>query len=383
MLVKPVFACDEIACSAETQSENDYLDCVAKKKSCLESKIAETQKERITLTNTVNILVGQINLQQLQISQTQSEIKKIEQEIEVLSSRIDTLNYSLDRLTEMLISRVVDQYKKQFISPLSVLAKKQSVGGLIATQKYISQAGQQTAEVMSRAEAQRIQYDEQKTLKQVKQDELETKNKQLAAEQAALSKQKKDQEYLISVTNNNEARYQSELAKTLAELSAIQSIIAGQGKESKVGEVKVGDKIASIIEGASVCSTGTHLHFEVVKDGLNRDPSGFLKSVDIIWNNSPDGPFGFGGSWDWPVSDPARITQGYGETWYARVKRAYGGAPHSGIDMVSKSGSNQVQAVQEGTLYRGSIACGGGLLRYVRVEHKDGGLNTYYLHINY
>lgn len=379
----PVSACDNIVCSPETQDTDRYLDCIKEKRSCLENKISETQTQRVTLTNTLNILTGQINVQQLQIAQTQAEINQLSVEIAVLSDRIETLNFSLDRLTEMLIDRVVSQYKRRYISPFSILASGQSVGGMFAHQRYIAQAGQQTVQVMQRAESQRIEYDQQKLIKQEKQDEFETKNTQLEKEKALLDQQKRDQQYLLSETNNNEARYQSELAKTLAELSAIQSIIAGQGNESQVKSVKTGDQIATIIAGASVCSTGTHLHFEVVKDQVNRDPSAFLKSTDIIWSNSPDGPFGFSGNWEWPVSDPAQITQGYGETWYARVKRAYGGAPHTGIDMVSKSGSNRVLAVSDGTLYRGSIACGGGLLRYVRVEHQDSDLDTYYLHVNY
>jgi murein DD-endopeptidase MepM/ murein hydrolase activator NlpD len=109
-----------------------------------------------------------------------------------------------------------------------------------------------------------------------------------------------------------------------------------------------------------------------------------LKSIGgVVWNNSPDEPFGFGGDWDWPLSDPARITQGYGMTFYARVRRAYGGQPHTGIDMVSKDGNFDVKAVKPGELYRGSIKCGGGYLRYVKVKHKDSNLESYYLHVNY
>ena len=70
-------------------------------------------------------------------------------------------------------------------------------------------------------------------------------------------------------------------------------------------------------------------------------------------------------------------------TYYARAGY-YGGAPHTGIDLISKSsGEYAIKAVRSGTLYRGSIACGGGLLRYVRVDHKDDSEDTYYLHVNY
>ena len=192
------------------------------------------------------------------------------------------------------------------------------------------------------------------------------------------------EQFLLNQTKNNEAQYQKELEKTLAEINAIQSIIAGKGNESDVGEVKEGDKIASIIAGSSTCSNGTHLHFEVVKGGVNYNPAGYLKSIDAQWNNSPDGSFSFTGDWNWPMNNAAKINQGYGMTYYARVRRAYGGAPHTGIDMASKSsGDYTVIAVREGRLFRGSIPCGGGSLRYVRVKHKDSDISTYYLHVNY
>jgi murein DD-endopeptidase MepM/ murein hydrolase activator NlpD len=167
----------------------------------------------------------------------------------------------------------------------------------------------------------------------------------------------------------------------LAESGAIKSIVAGRGEEIKIGEVKEGDKIATIIQGASPCSNGTHLHFEVVKNGSHENPANFLKSISITWNNSPDGSFGFSGDWNWPLINPAKLNQGYGMTWYARVRRAYGGAPHTGIDIVSQTGDLTVKAVKDGTLYAGAIGCGGKNLNYVKVEHKDSDLSTYYLHV--
>ncbi|MBD3279754.1 MAG: hypothetical protein GF390_03515 [Candidatus Pacebacteria bacterium] len=376
--------CAKIECSRDHQDENQYLDCIKNKKSCWEHKIDEAQQEAITLNNTINILNGQISVQQLQIEQTKAEINTLEKDIEELTNRIAGLSLSLDRLSNILIERIQAHYKQTRLMPSLKLLASDSMTELVTNYKYLKIAQHQTANAMQQAEHQRYSYDEQKTLKEQKQQELEEKKNLLQSQQNQLTQQRAEQEYLLAETKNNEARYQQELAKTLAEVKAIQSIIAGQGEEAKVGEVEKGETIASIIAGASACSTGTHLHFEVVKDGAHRDPAGYLKPVSINWQNQPDASFGFSGDWDWPVNDPALITQGYGMTYYARVKRYYGGQPHSGMDMVSKSGGNYtVKAVKSGTLYRGSIPCGGGLLRYVRVKHQDDGFDSYYLHINY
>lgn len=377
-----VFAqnCDEIKC----ENEGDQVSCIQQKKSCWEKKISETQQSQITLNNTISILSGQISIQQLQIQQTLAEITQLENEVEELIERIGGLNISLDRLSSILVKRVGEQYKRTQVDPIFLLFTGNSLSNFLSEYKYINLAKKQTLEAMHRAESQRLLYDEQKSLKEKKQLEVEAKKRELDQQQAQLQQQRVDQQYLLQETKSNETRYQNELAKTLQELQAIQSIIAGEGNESEVGSIAQGETIASIIYGASACSTGTHLHFEVVKDSSHQNPAGYLGQVGILWSNQPDGQFSFSGSWDWPVFDAAKITQGYGMTWYARVKRAYGGSPHTGLDLVSKTSSDlRVRAVKEGTLYRGSIACGGGLLRYVHIKHKEGGEDSYYLHINY
>lgn len=376
-------ACTEYVCSKDTQDEDSFLRCVKEKSACLQGKIDETRQQKITLSNTIGILNNQIQVQELQIAQTQAEISRLETDIADLTTRLTGLEISLDKLSNLLIERISAQYRQQQTEPGILSVVSQSLNLSLRQLKYLQLSQQHLGDLMQKAETQRLDYDQQKLLKEQKQTEVEAKRQQLESQQYELTAQRTGQQQLLNETNNNEARYQAELAKTTAELQAIQSIIAGRGSESEVGTVAQGDTIASIILGASTCSTGTHLHFEVVKDGAHRDPAAYLKSIDATWNNSPDGPFGFGGDWDWPLRDPAKINQGYGMTWYARVRRSYGGAPHTGIDMVSKSGSNSILAVKPGKLYRGSIACGGGQLRYVKLDHQDDGYSTYYLHVNY
>ncbi|MFZ5376943.1 MAG: hypothetical protein ACOZAN_04750 [Patescibacteria group bacterium] len=375
--------CNDIKCSLEGQSADEYLDCNKRKQGCWEAKITESKNASNSLKNTINILNGQISLQELQIDQTLAEITKLTNEINELVQRINGLSLSLDKLTNILIERIRSNYKFGRQPKVFALFSSDSFGDFTQQLKYLDAAQLQTASAMKRAESQRLVFNDQRLLKEKKQAELESKQKLLETQRAQLNKQKSEQQFLLNETKNNEARYQQELAKTLAELQAIQNIIAGNSNEGEVRDVKEGEVIASVIPGVSACSTGTHLHFEITKDGVTRDPSSYLQAASITWSNSPDSPFGFNGGWPWPLNDPAIVTQGYGMTYFARVRRAYGGAPHTGIDILSKNGNLAVKAVRDGKLYRGSISCGGGLLRYVRVEHKEDGINTYYLHVNY
>jgi peptidoglycan hydrolase CwlO-like protein len=376
--------CDQYQCSKDNQSENEYLDCIKDKRSCLETQISKTQQEASSFNNTISILNGQIQVQELQIAQTRAEIEKLEREITELATRITGLELSLDRLTTLLVARVGESYRNQHSNPLLMILTSDSLTSFMTQYRYAQVSQEHLSDVMHKAEEQRTNYDTQKSLKEEKQTEIEKKRNQLQAQQNTLTKQRAEQQTLLQQVKNNQAGYQRELEKTLAELEAIQSIIAGKGNETASGHVEQGAKIASVIAGASPCSTGSHLHFEVVRDGVHRDPAGYLKNIEAVWNNQPDSPFGLGGDWEWPLENPARINQGYGMTWYARVKRSYGGAPHTGIDMFSKtSGNYTVKAVKPGTLYRGSIACGGGLLKYVKLAHDSDGFETYYLHVNY
>jgi peptidoglycan hydrolase CwlO-like protein len=368
---------EECGCSAEDQN------CTATKIACWQSKIAEKQSQAQTLSNIISVLNSQIKVQELEISQTRAEIAQLEKEITQLENRISGLNVSLDRMSLAMIERVNDSYKRRENNQFLLMVNSESLDNFFTRYKYRQLAQAHTAEVMKQAETQKIDYDEQKALKEKKQKEVEQKRQLLQKQQNELTSKRADQQVLLDQTKNDEKRYQEELARTLAESGAIRSIVAGRGNEERVGDIKEGDKIASVIQGASPCSNGTHLHLEVVKDGAHQNPASYLKSISATWNNSPDGTFGFGGDWNWPLNDPAKINQGFGMTWYARVRRAYGGAPHTGIDMMSKNGDQTVKAVKDGVLFRGAIACGRGSLRYVKVEHKDSDLSTFYLHVNY
>ncbi len=371
----------------DTQNSGQPDDIASKQQKIheLQQKLSEIQGQKVSLSSTIAYINTKINLSQAEIDKTQAELAVLEREVNELGTRIGGLEQSLDVLSDVLLDRVTDQYKQEQANPLKILILTHNLSDYYTQTKYTKIVQQKTRTIMKQAENQKDIFDQQKKIKEEKQLEVEQKKKQLATQQRQLSIERAGQQQLLTETQNNETKYQAELQKTLAELEAIQGIIAGKGSESKVRDVNQGESIASIISGSSPCSTGTHLHFEVVKDGTHQNPSSFLSSADIAWNNSPDAAFGFSGDWSWPVNNPARVNQGYGMTYYARVRRAYGGAPHTGIDMVSKtSGDNSVKAVRDGVLFRGGIKCGGNTLQYVRVIHKDNPtISTYYLHVNY
>ncbi|AKM82875.1 hypothetical protein A2422_02795 [Candidatus Woesebacteria bacterium RIFOXYC1_FULL_31_51] len=336
--------------------------------SCYESNLTKLGNSSKTLSSQIYQFDAQIRLTTLKITQT-------EEQISLLSGRIDQLEGSLGSLTSAYSERVVETYKMGRVGdPFFLLISSSNLSEVFSRYSYLKKIQEADKGLLQRLQKVQDTYKEEKVSQEDLQAKLETQQKQLNSQK--LSKAK-----LLEITKNDEKKYQSLLAKARAELEAIQSILVGRGQEIESGKIDEGSRIASIISGASPCSSGGHLHFEVVKDKNHQNPASFLSSRSVIWDNSPDSPFSFTGSWQWPINEPIRITQGYGMTYYAAKLNYYNGAPHTGVDMINIS-DYTVKAVKPGVLYKGAIACGGGTLRYVRVKQDDG-YDTYYLHINY
>jgi peptidoglycan hydrolase CwlO-like protein len=341
----------------------------------LNKQIQEYEADISRLKNQANTLSNQIAQFDAQIRLTTLKIQETQEKILLLGGRIDQLEISLGALTDAFSTRATETYKMTRLGDsLIMLITASDLGEVVSRYHYLQRIQEADRELLVRLQEAQDVYEEEK-------DDQESLQAQLKEQGQVLGAQKAAKAELLSITKNDERKYQSLLAKARAELEAIQAIIAGKGEETEAGSVSEGSRIASVIPGVSACSSGSHLHFEVVQGGAHLNPASVLIPKSVIWDNAPDGQFGFSGSWQWPINDPIRITQGYGMTYYASVLKYYGGAPHTGLDMINSS-DYTVKAVKSGTLYRGAIGCGGGTLRYVRVEQGDG-YDTYYLHVNY
>lgn len=356
----------------------DQIEDLNNKINEYQSKLTELSGQKKTLSSTLAYLNTQISLTQSQIAKSEQELIILQKDIDTLNEQIGKLNLSLDELTTLLSHRVRGTYIQASENlPLYVLLSANGVTDLINRYKYLQVVQSNDKKIMVAMERSRQNYDLQKSLKEQKQSAVEAINNKLKKQKADLAAQQQDKNKLLGLTQNDERKYQTLLDNARAELAAIQNIIAGKGEETKIGDINEGNRIASIISGSSACSTGTHLHFEVAKNTVNQNPADYLSEKSVVWDNSPDGQFSFTGSWSWPLNDPVRITQGYGNTSYSS---RYANHSHTGIDMVSTD--TEVKAVKNGTFYRGSIGCGGSTLRYVKVEQSDS-MITYYLHVNY
>lgn len=374
--LRPVVKAQDKICGSLEECNNKIKE--------YELKITDLKGQQKTLASTIKYYDSKIQLTATQIIVTEEKLKLLVEEIAGLTVKIGFLDKSITDVSTILSSRIEATYKRNRLQPVFLFFSSAGFGDFLSRIEYLKTVQLHDRDLLFQMQESKMNYDSQKKLKEDKQMEEEKLKKQLVVQQTALAQQKQSKQQLMEVTKNDEKKFQQLLVAARAEMEAIQSIIAGQGQETKVGDIGEGNKIATIISGTSPCSTGTHLHFEIAQNGAHTNPTGFLKSKDVNWElcgwYGCDGNFSFSGSWEWPMNDKVTITQGYGMTAYAR-SGAYGGGPHTGLDMYAED--NSVKAVKNGVLYRGSIACGGGTLRYVKVEHKENNISTYYLHVNY
>lgn len=349
-----------------------------------EQKIEDLQGEQRTLASTISYLNNKIQLTATQIAATEQELEILVKEIASLSGKIEILDKSISDVSTILSSRIEATYKRGKIKSVYLFFSSQGFSEFLSRIQYLKVAQLHDRQLLFEMQESKMNYDSQKELKEEKQAEQERLQKQLISQKVALARQKEEKAVLLEKTKNDEQRYQEMLTAARAEMEAIQSIIAGQGEETEVGDINEGERIASIIVGSSACSTGTHLHFEISAGGAHANPEKYLKSISLSYaydtSKIPE-TMNPHGSWNWPMNEPITITQIYGMSYWARVFNYYNGGPHTGVDV--QSPNLFVKAVKNGVLYRGSIACGGGTLRYVKVDHQDSDIDTYYVHVNY
>lgn len=356
--------------------------------------VNEYHQQGETLSKQIAIMDSQIKLAMLKISQTKIQIESLEKEIDILSGKISRLDDSLNYLSRVLLQRVAENYKAKKKSPLLFLLSSNNFGDFIFRYRYLQTVQLHDRELLLSMERTKLNYDEQKQLKEEAQAKLKNLNQQLETQKQQLALQVRDKEKLLEETKGKEAEYQKILSAALAEQEAIiKAIQQAVLKLADGTKVEKGKEIALIGNtGYPCCSTGTHLHF-MVTVGCQKDekgvlkgcaavnPASYLKNIPVTYDKDVV-PMNFSGDWDWPIENP-RITQEYGMSYWARTGY-YGGKPHNGIDMVS---SNPIiRAPKEGVLYRQSTTCGGcngkccARVNFVVLDHGDG-VYSWYWHI--
>ena len=379
------------------------LEDVANKIKEYEEKINRLNQQGDSLSKEIDILENNIQLKTIQVRQSEIQIKAKEEELGFLKEDIRLLEVRLDRLDETISYHQVllgERLKQEYINKqkntfLEMVINSKGMGDFVSQMVYLRKVQAEDSILLTKMDETKGNYEEQQTLLEEKKNEVEEIKKEIEyqKEQASrlrdsLEGQKNQKDELLRVTKNDEKRYQTLLAQAKTEYEALQGILSGSGIETAGEAVEKGQLVANVLQGTSCNSSGTHLHFMVVKDGSNRNPFEYLKPVDDYNNCSGAGSCSAGdkfnpnGDWDWPLKGTITMTQGYGASWATKntwVRNIY--SFHNGIDI--RSTSPKVYAVEDGEYYRGYYKGSKGCrLQYVKIDHADK-VSTYYLHVSY
>lgn len=352
--------------SASADLSEDYENTQAQIQE-LEQKIAEARGQQKTLKSTIVYLDNQIALTKAQIEQTETELKALGEEITTLTVKIDRLDINLNEVSTLLISRVGAAYKRTYFKPVYVFLSSGGFNEFFESSQYLKVAQRNDRKILLELQNSRDQHQQQKTVKEVKQAEVEEKQLTLQSQKVILASQQQQKTELLQLTANDEAKFQELRTKLLADLESIARAMGSTGV--KIGEVKKGDTIGYV--GNTGCSTGPHLHFGLYKDNSAIDAKPYLEDGRL------EKPLaGYSGN----------VTQWFGEN---ALPFLYGSAGHNGIDMALGGAGHPIKAAKDGTAYAVSDSracscaynyCTGTVGKGVRIEHDDG-LVTLYWHI--
>ncbi|PIX67950.1 hypothetical protein COZ41_02245 [Candidatus Shapirobacteria bacterium CG_4_10_14_3_um_filter_35_13] len=348
------------------------------------TKLTVLRKQKNSLSKELDIINTTYSQTELKIKQTELSIKILTQEIDILNQDIAKLDNSINQTTLYLLERIKQSYRLSKKMPPYAFIFSHTFNDYLNQHKYISIVQLNNRQNIEKDETmQQIKKNKKQELSN-KQEQLTVLEKKLSVQRIDLISQKKIKNKLLSDTKNEESRYQALLAQAQAELYAIEQILVGNGEEVEVGNVAKGDKIATVIQGQSCSSGGTHIHFMVKNNNTTQNPFSYLKNGISYQDFSVGDPFNPSGSWDWPIKEKIDFNQGYGKTWsvaHTWVGKIY--QFHNGIDITSES-DQKVYSSISGKLFRGKFNTKSCVLKYVRVQDSaNSSLSTLSLHVNY
>lgn len=349
---------------AETKEESaKKLSDIQKQINDTQAKISDLQGQEKTLSSQISVINNQIKLTELKIDSTKAQISDLNLDIDTANKKIGKLETSVDRLSEILLNRIKATYVIGSAPSFQVLISSNNVSDFVTRANYLRIAQAHDKKLIYDTVQAKNDYENQKEIYQDKKITVEKLNRELEAFDAQLEKERAGKQQLLSVTKNDEAQFQSLLARLKADAASINTALGNIG--AKIGPVNKGDVIAGV--GSSGCSTGPHLHLEVYTNAK-------VENGRVVGNRTDPKPYLENSSYEKPVPGfPGSVTTWYGEVYFLGT--------HTGIDIANPFGT-PIRAMDSGEAYATSATCSynGSLGKGIIVDHKNG-MVTLYWHI--
>lgn len=214
---------------AQDTAQNDQKTELQNKINEYQKKLDELRVQKGSLGTQIKLMDTKIYLAQLKIQETEQKIKSTQKEIELLTARIDGLDESLNKLSKTLIERVVSGYKNKSVSFFDIFFNSANASEIMNQYQYAKIARENNQKILVHVQEAKLNFEEQKTLREKKKEELNQLTVTLQEQQVSLNTQKQDKQRLLEVTKNDENTYQKLLAEAQRQLSSFKSFVTAAG----------------------------------------------------------------------------------------------------------------------------------------------------------
>lgn len=378
-----------LALGADTLSDYDKkISDFEKQKVEYLQKLEELKQAKSSLKNEISFFDNQIGLTEAQIGETQarldqaqSRLSDLEAEINVLGVEIERLQGSIEDMRDELATIAVRRYKQAKWGKLETFLSLNSLSDFFNRIKYLSALENKDQDIIDRLRGVKVETQQEKDVLDIKRAEVEQIKNQVEQEKinlegyrASLNAQRTGKSELLRVTQNDESKYQTMLAKVEAEIAAIRNAVGNLDNLKFSRHVERGEVIG--VQGSTGWSTGDHLHFAVYHPDYTfyedmEDPLSYLSDGRFAW---PIQAYCY--EWAYACVDGHSMSQPYGVSDISRSMKWYPNDFHDAVDLFGPSGS-LIYAAEAGNVAYGTDSAGGN---YAMVKHSNG-LVTMYWHL--
>lgn len=351
----------------QAQLEKQKVDA-AKKKADAAKQEEQRKKDAERLKTEITRVEGDITNTQNALAKTKQNLKSTQGSIIDTQSKIEVKRKELEQTKVNLSQMMVADYTTQNNQFLKTFASSQSISDVFEQLRSEEAFENQFQAIVDKATVEKTDLEAAKKDLEKKMADLQGLKKQQEVQESGLQMQQNQKNKLLSDTNDEIKNLQAEqdqMNRIEADLQhKIEEVIQEQIRQAKnsanyANGPGAGTPVArgSVIGyiGSTGYSTGPHLHLEL------RSAEGTAINPLFLIDNEV------------PISGEHRISQYFGMSDYARGG-AYGGGPHTGVDLAAPAGT-PIRAVKTGVIIFRQYY--GGYGNAVLISHPDGTYTLY------